>query len=495
MFLRKVSIIVCAALLLAGNSTYAKKVQPIKVYDAAVELKEDAKSVSVNIAFNLKDIKLGQNQEVIVTPTIISADGNNIAKMNSITICGRNRWYWYVREGMPDNATWDIYRSGAKQKVVVAETLPMEDWMQHSTVELVVEEANCCGTPKKVAGTSVNGNTPIATINTDRPAWDFEYVFAPQLSETPVEMALEGRAFVNFVVNRTELDPNYMINRQEINKILSSINKIKNDDDAVITNIHIKGFASPDGPYANNTRLAQGRTETLARYVNNQYRFVPGTITTSYEPEDWAGLRNYVADSLNYNISHRREILEIIDSVLGFDTKDQIIKNRFPEDYRVILEEIYPWLRHSDYKVTYKIKVYTSLDDLRRLYATEPMKLRPIDFYTLATQYPQGSREYLGVMKVASEVYPDDPMINLNVANLYMMEGDLDAAQSALLRAGHTPQANFARGVLAAKRGDLLGAEKFFNQAKSEGITQADTYLGQLEKQRAYQPATIEINR
>ena len=494
MSIRKVSIIFCAALSFATAAISAKTVQPLKWLDPAVEMNEDAGMVSVSVSFDLKNMALGRNQELIVTPAIFSNNGSDSVMMRSVTVCGRNRWYWYLREGLAENPEKGIYRSGRDQVVAISESVQLQEWMKHSTVELIVKEASCCSAPKKVPGSSPNGNSLLASINADRPAFEFEYVFAPQLSDAPVEMALEGSAFVNFVVNRIELNPDYMINRQEINKILTSIDKVKNDNDAVITDIHIKGFASPEGSYANNTRLAQGRTATLANYVKDLYKFAPGIVSTSYEPEDWAGLRNYVADSLDYSIANRQGILDIIDSPLGYDAKDQAIKERFPKDYQVILKEIYPWLRHSDYKVAYTIKVYTDINDLKRLYASEPMKLRPVDFYTLATQYPEGSREYLDVMKKASEVYPDDPMINLNLANICMIDGNLEAAQSALLKAGHSPQADFARGVLAAKRGDLDGAESYFKLAKNEGVSQADFYLKQIGKQREYKPVTIEIN-
>lgn len=491
---RKVSILAAAALALALSGAEAKPVEPVRVADPMVELNEETGQVLVSMSFNLKDVKLGRNQEAILTPTIISADGADSLMMKSVTVCGRNRWYWYLRNGQTENPANGIYRAGTPGLVTISESVPLQPWMNHSTVELITRGANCCSSPKKVEGSSANGNTLVATINTGRPEWEYEYVFAPQLSDAPVEMALEGSAFVNFVVNRTELNPDYMINRQEINKILSSIDKVRDDKDAEITNIHIKGFASPEGSYENNTRLAQGRTATLAKYVNDLYRFAPGIMSTSYDPEDWAGFRNYVKDSMQFDIANRAEILEIIDGPLGFDAKDQAIKTRFPKDYQVILKEIYPWLRHSDYKVAYKIKVYTDLNELKRLYVSEPRKLRPVDFYTLAMQYPEGSREYLEVMKKASEVYPDDPMINLNVANLYMIDGDYDAAQSALLKAGLTPQANFARGVLAAKRGDLNEAERMFRIAQSEGIEQADLYLDQIAAQRAYNPVKIEMN-
>ena len=100
----------------------------------------------------------------------------------------------------------------------------------------------------------------------------------------------------------------------------------------------------------------------------------------------------------------------------------------------MILKQIYPWLRHSDYTVTYSIKTYTTLEEIRRVYAADPTRLRNVDFYTLAQSYPEGSDEYCDVFETAVEVYPDDPMINLNAANIEMRRGQLDAAQTHLLK-------------------------------------------------------------
>ena len=78
-----------------------------------------------------------------------------------------------------------------------------------------------------------------------------------------------------------------------------------------IKNVDIKGYASPEGSWALNERLAKGRTESLKKYVQELYKFAPDMITTSYEPEDWNGLRRYVEDS---KLESKKAILDIIDS-------------------------------------------------------------------------------------------------------------------------------------------------------------------------------------
>lgn len=112
--------------------------------------------------------------------------------------------------------------------------------------------------------------------------------------DSAVVLTAEGKAFVDFVVNRTDLNPSYRGNTREIAKIIESIDRVKNDPDATITLVSIKGYASPEGSYANNVRLAMGRTATLKEYVRKHYSFDPEIMRTDFEPEDWEGLREWV---------------------------------------------------------------------------------------------------------------------------------------------------------------------------------------------------------
>lgn len=467
----------------------------LKVYDAEVTVNEKTKQLDVALDINLKDYKIGRNGEAVFTPVVISADGSKTVELNSFTVCGRNRYYFLQRNAGMAKDLMPFYRSGAKQIVRINQSVPLEPWMtENATVEVRQQAASCCSRLKDVPGESRNGNVLVATLKANQPSTDFDLVFSPPVEQEPVKKSVEGRAFVTFVVNRTELNPNYMKNPQELRKITNSIDVVKADPDAIITEVHIKGYASPEGSYENNVRLAQGRTETLAGYVNSLYKFAPGIMTTSYDPEDWEGLRSYVADSLNYNLSNRAGLLEIIDGPLDFDARDLALKTRYPKDYQVLLKEIYPWLRHSDYEVKYTIKVYTDIANLMRLYNSDPSKLRAVDFYTIAQQYPAGSADYLAVMKKAVEVYPNQPMINLNVANIYLMEGDFEKAESYLLKAGESPESDYARGVLAAKRGYYKEAIKLFDSAEKGGITQAGKYAAEIQEALDSTPVEIQVN-
>ncbi len=480
-----------------GISIAAAAAQPVdpEIYTAAVELNEQAGTLTVTIEFQTERLQLSRDAEELFTPMIFSAAGTDSLALATIRICGRNRWYSRLRNGELDGPTSDVFRAGKEGVAVVSSTVELQPWMEQSVVELRRQGATCCRRPALIPGTSERGLTEIARINTTRPDLIEQYVFAPPVDNAPVEKNIKGSAFVSFVVNRTELKPDYMINRSEIAKIINSIDFVRNDSDAIITGIHIKGFASPEGSYANNTRLAMGRTRTLTDYVRDysgKYFNLPDSIfTNSFEPEDWAGLRRYMTDSLSFNIAHRPEIIALIDSPIEPDAKNDMIKRMYPADYKVILSEIYPWLRHSDYSVNYRIRVYTDLKDLMRLYSTDPTSLRPVDFYTIAGQYGQASPEYSAVMRKAAEIYPDDPMLNLNAANVALQANDLALARKHLLKAGVTPEADFARGVIAARQGNYADAVSYFTGALEGGVGQAADYLANIEAIRKHTSVTI----
>lgn len=496
--MKNIRIISVIALLVAGiNATVAAELRAdssdLNLYDIRVAVDESARKLAIDIDLDINRFKVGSERELIFTPMVFAADGSDSLALEPVTVAGRNRWYHYLRDGVLDVEGNDIFRAGKPVHAKVTRNIDLEPWMEHSTVEMRVESANCCDKAVLMPGDTQAQNVLLAEINTGAPMLDAPFVFAPPVDAAPVIKSIEGSAFITFVVNRTELKPDYMVNRRELGKIINSIDFVRKDPDATITGVHIKGFASPEGPYDNNVRLAQGRTETLRRYVRDLYSFADTTITSSYEPEDWQGLRNYITDSMQFAISHRPEIIRLIDSDFAPDLKDNTIKQRYPEDYAIILKDIYPWLRHSDYKVTYSIKTYTSLAEIKHAYATDPSRLRTVDFYTLAQSYPIGSNEYREVFETAVETYPDDPMLNLNAANIDMESGNLEAAQSHLLKAGNTPQANYARGVLAAKRSDYAEATRRFTMAKDGGMAEARPCLERIELIKAYNPVKYRI--
>ena len=59
----------------------------------------------------------------------------------------------------------------------------------------------------------------------------------------------------------------------------------------------LTAYASPDGPYRLNEKLARERTQSVKEYVNQLYAFDGAHIQTDYTPEDWEGFEALLCDT------------------------------------------------------------------------------------------------------------------------------------------------------------------------------------------------------
>ena len=438
-------------------------------------MKRNADLMTVKLDFDLENFDLDGNRVVVFVPSIVNGDDS--LQLNPIGLYSRGRWYNYLRNGEkplggPDETS--IRYSKRPESVEYAQTVEYADWMNGAQLKLTRSDYGCC-------------RQLIYEDSGLLGAGYREQVFTPQaiyMKPTRVEAvkmrSLSGRAFVDFPVNKTVIYPDYRNNQQELAKIIATIDSVRNDADVTVQSITIKGFASPEGSYENNIRLAKGRTEALKSYVRNLYRFDDGFISTDYEPEDWEGLRAFVETS---GLTHRDEILAIIDSNLAPDPKNSKIQTTYPEEYRFLLQTVYPALRHSDYTIEYTIRNFTDVNDIAHILHTQPQKLSLSEMYLLAKTLEPGSDEYKEVFDIAVRMYPDDETANLNAANSAMSRNDLKSAEKYLAKAGASAEAEYARGKLAALQGDYAKARTYFESAAQTMPEAAET----LKQLSAYQ--------
>ena len=226
--------------------------------------------------------------------------------------------------------------------------------------------------------------------------------------------------------------------------------------------------------------MAIGRTDALKKHIQQLYQFEDDVITSGYEPEDWAGLRRYVERS---NLEHRTEIIALIDGNLEPDAKELKIKHAYPVEYRFLLQNCYPALRHTDYRIAYTIRSYSDVEEIKRIMCERPQKLSLNEFYLVAQEYEPGTDEFAEVFETAVRMFPDDTIANLNAANATMRRGDLAGAKRYLSNTDDSPEAIYARGALAIRQKDYDSARRYLNEAKSLGLEQAGITLEQLEKE------------
>lgn len=452
---RTLSIIIF--LLLGLVSSFGQKtLSETSVLPRGYGISRNGSRLDVDLTVDASGCGVHSNRMVVLTPMLVGAD--DTLSLSSVGVMGRRRYFHYLRneERYPDVASRENYRTGDRPDTLVwMEAVPYSGWMNGSRLQLLRQMYGCCGDLLE------QDVLELGVYRTYEPvfSWITPYV------ENPKVRHLEGSAFVDFVVSTTDIRPDYRENRREIGKILASIDSLRTDSDITIDSISIKGFASPESPYSNNTRLAKGRTLALKDYVTQLYSFDEDFIRTSYEPEDWDGLRRLVSES---NIDHKDSILSIIGSGMEPDAREARIRREYPKEYKFMLDLWYPALRHSDYRIVYRIRQFDDMDEILRIFRSTPAKLSLRELFNLSATYEPGSESFNEVFEVAVMVYPDNRTANLNAANVAMSSGELERAARYLAKSGDSPEAVYARGVHAGLSRDYAGAKALFLQASQE---------------------------
>ena len=458
----------CAAPVLKAQSLMDGQME---VRNLAVSRQKDKLFVSLDL--DVSALKVGTNREVVFAP--ILSKGEHLIELPVVMVAGRNRYYHHLRN--KSTVSLDkLYRSGERDVIEYRLVMPYEKWMTNAALNISNTIIGCCGAPILNDISLLENVLPEKNVMTFFP----EYVYIRPKAEQKINQ-IEGSAYIDFPVNRTEVYPEYRRNPQELKKILATIDAVREDSDTRILAISIKGYASPEGSYTNNIRLAKGRTATLKEYVRRQYHFPDSLFTTSYEPEDWEGLRRFVEGS---HLTHRDEILRLIDSGMEPDAKDRKIKVNYRDDYAYLLREVYPGLRHSDYVVRYEVRAYTNPEEIKHLLRTQPQKLSLEEMYLVAQDMEPGSEEYNETFEIAVRMFPEDATANLNAANTAMRLGNLPLAEKYLEKSGDTSEAAYARGIHAALSSNYEVAETLLKEADRKGQEKAKEMLKRLEEVR-----------
>lgn len=441
----------------------------IEIKDLNIARNEGNLFLSMRMDVTALDVK--SDEEIILTPALKSSE-ETFVNLPAVRINGRNRYYHHLRNDKLADEPY-FYRTGKVDEIHYQAMTPYAEWMDNASVVMGEDLCGCC------SELLMNNDDLLTQLDMAPKVFEPLFVYVQPEVETVKTRNVKGSAFIDFPVNQTVIYPEYRNNPSELKKIQQTIDVVKNDPDTRITAISIKGYASPEGSYANNTRLAKGRTEALKKYVQELYHFDPSIFTTAYEPEDWEGLERYVEAS---DLADKEGILDLIAGDEEPDRKDASIKRRYPDTYAFLLKNCYPALRHSDYTVEYIVRSYTDVEEAKRIMKTAPGKLSLQEFYTIANTYESGTPAYNEVFETAVRMYPDDETANLNAANVAMNKRDLTAARNYLEKAGTGKEAEYARGVLAALEGNYAEAQTHLQKAKEMGVTEANDCLKQIEE-------------
>lgn len=358
---------------------------------SGVKLLRNGNYVQLSMDIDIAGRKLlPRNRVIVYTPRLVGA--NDSIEFPEVAIYGRQAYYYHTRSGLSplvgDSAFHIRYKGGVRTEHY-ARTIAHQPWMDNSVLKLVCTDGDACTRFLDGVGTYQAFTLPPP---------DTTYVEHKKSHDEEQTGRVSGQARITFRVNRTEILPDQYGNDRELKKIIDAINEVRANKDVRITKYTLKGYASPEGSYANNVRLAQGRTEALKQFMTAQWGVPAEQISTDYEPEDWEGFRKYVVEHRDDYV-FADELLTIIDSDREPDARLAEIVRRFPVGYKQLLEKCFPALRRTDYTIEYDwLRIVEKDDGVDRQMIITPHTLKtddPLEDDVLTLMRP--SRPWLAV--------------------------------------------------------------------------------------------------
>ena len=188
-------------------------------------------------------------------------------------------------------------------------------------------------------------------------------------AQTASDSSVAMRFRIYYPVGKTALREDYMDNAQTLQHIQKYL-----EYSSRIDSITIYSYASPEGPYHLNKRLAAGRGKTMKNYLLKhlpaQSSLSEHLIIIDPTAENWSGLRDLVY--YQYPHANRDEVLAVLDRTDISDERRKALLKRLDggKTWKYLLKHLMPQLRYATW-----VTVWQRLEIDQPLKATTSLKV------------------------------------------------------------------------------------------------------------------------
>lgn len=229
--------------------------------------------------------------------------------------------------------------------------------------------------------------------------------------------------------------------------------------------IEISSYASPDGGYELNEKLAEKREANTEKYLSNELKKarIDVPVNARYTAQDWEGFKALVEKS---NIQDKDLILRVLSMYSDSEQREREIKN-ISAVYSSLTDEVLPQLRRS--RLTANIEIIGKSDEeIASLAASNPQALN-VEELLYAASLASSIDEKGAIYKKATELFPREARGYNNLGVIEYMKGNIASSASYFNRAnqiaGKLPEANLNLGYVALNNGEKEKAQELFGNA------------------------------
>lgn len=290
--------------------------------------------------------------------------------------------------------------------------------------------------------------------------------------------ARKQEANIKFLVNQANLRRSELKNNS-VQEFVAMLKRINADREKLnIRNVEVQAYASPEGGFSFNDKLAGKRQNTSEAYVKSQLKQtgVATGIDAHYTAQDWDGFQKLVQTS---NIQDKDVILRVLSMYKDPEQREQQIRN-MSEAFRELADGILPELRRSRLIINYET-IGRSDEQIKAQYATDATKLGVEEMLYYATLEDNVAKKE-EIYKRTAEYYDKDYRALNNLATLAFKKGDEMEATRYLERAlrvnPQAPEALANLGIMELVNGNVKEAETSI--AKALGEQNVNVAIGSL---------------
>ena len=341
-------------------------------------------------------------------------------------------------------------------------SFPYEEAMQKSDLYLtfdakVGDKAVEVPAVKVAEGVIATSELYHRTLTTAQPA------VAPDAFQRVITM--KQQANVKFLISQAELRKSELQNNS-VKEFVSLLKRISAErENLVLDNVEVSAYASPDGGFTLNEKLANKRQQNTEGYVKQQLKEtkIDTGVESSYTAQDWEGFQELLKAS---DIQDKDVILRVLSMYEDPQEREQQIKN-MSHAFQELADGILPELRRARMIINYET-IGRDDDSIFEQYKKDPSKLS-VEELIYAASIAETPAEQKGILETCARLYPQDPRACNNLAALAYQRGNYAEAEKYLKTAqtlgANCPETNANMGLLALQKGDIQQAESYIGRA------------------------------
>lgn len=314
---------------------------------------------------------------------------------------------------------------------------------------------------------------------------------APDAFQRIIEQKQEAN--IKFVINQAKVraSETTKVSVKDLCRILKEIND--NAETRALGNVEVSAYASPDGKYDFNEKLAERRQDAGSNYLKRELKKInmQADIDTKFTAEDWDGFQKLVSES---NLQDKEVILRVLSMYEDPEQREEQIKN-MSAIYTDIKEGILPELRRARLIVNYEI-IGRSDEQIVAQFKNDASQLSVEEMLYGAGKLMKNAADKEAWYTKTTQIYPSDYRAYNNLAQLAYAKGDMNKVQQFLQKAksvnGNASQVNTNLALLALAQGNVQQAE--VSLAKGSGADAFNETMGALNVAKGnYAQATSNL--